>query len=126
MTHIEKLEYRRHYFDVCEMKNGARVTTVISNDGIIISKKYKAGSRKINSIQKANFSLNEFQELCNKIELCIKNADRLDFYIDDASEELRIFYKFGRIQTMDRGLGNDNSHIGEIVNDFLEKYLPDK
>lgn len=120
---IEKLEYRRCYFDVSTMQNGARITTVITNDGTIISKEYKAGSRKVYSIQKTSCSLEEFQELCNKIELCIENADRLDFYVDDASEELRIYYKYGRIQTMDRGLGNDYSDIGKIVNVFLEKHL---
>ena len=45
---IEKMEYRRSYFDVSTMQNGARITTVITNDGAIILKKYKAGSRKAN------------------------------------------------------------------------------
>ncbi len=121
MVSIEKLEYRRCYFDVSTMQNGARTTTIITNDGAIVSKEYKAGSRRVNSIKKTSCSLEEFEKLCNEIELCIENADRLEFYVDDASEELRIFYKYGRIQTMDRGLGNDNSHIGEIVNSFLEK-----
>ena len=123
MTNIEKLEYRENFFDVMTMQNGARITTVITNDGTIVSKEYKAGSRKINSIQRTICSLDEFYELCNKIELCVETADRLDFYVDDTSEELRIFYKYGRIQTMDRGLGNDSSHIGEIVHDFLQKHL---
>lgn len=35
---IEKMEYRRSYFDVSTMQNGARITTVITNDGAIISK----------------------------------------------------------------------------------------
>lgn len=120
---IEKMEYRRSYFDVSTMQNGARITTVITNDGTIILKKYKAGSRKANSVQKASCSLEEFEKLCDEIELCIKNADRLDFYVDDADEELRIFYKYGRVQIMDRGLGNEDSNIGKIVNSFLEKHL---
>lgn len=123
MVSIEKLQYKRRYFDFSTMKNRTSITTTITNDGTIVSKKYKAGSRKVNSIQKTICSLEEFQELCNKIELCIENADRLDFYVDDASEELRIFYKYGRIQTMDRGLGNDNFDIGKIVNSFLTKHL---
>lgn len=123
MVSIEKLEYRRCYFDISTMQSGARITTIITNDGTIISKEYKAGSRKVNSVQKTSCSLEEFEKLCNEIESCIENADRLDFYVDDTSEELRIFYKYGRVQIMDRGLGNDNSHIGEIVNAFLEKHL---
>jgi hypothetical protein len=123
MLSIEKLEYRRCYFDLSTMKNGARITTVITNDGTIISRKYKAGSRKVDSVQKTSCSLVEFEKLCNEIELCIETADRLDFYVDDASEELRIFYNYGRVQIMDRGLGNYNTHIGKIVNGFLEKNL---
>lgn len=120
---IEKLEYKRFYFDVFAMQNGARVTTIITNDGVILSKQYEAGSRKIKAIKKAACSLEEFKRLCNEIELCIETADRLDFYVDDASEELTIFYEYGRIQKMDRGLGNDYSNIGKIVNSFLEEHF---
>lgn len=126
LTNVEKLEYKRSYFDLSIMRIGARIITEIRNDGTIVSKEYKAGSRKINSIKKAKCSLEEFQKICNEIELCIENADRLDSYVDDTSAELKIFYRYGRIQTMDRGLGNDSVHIGKIIGDFLGKYLSDK
>jgi len=121
---IEKLEYRRRFFDISVMKDGARKTTTITNDGTIISKNYQVGSRKVDSVQRANCSLEDFKKLCDEIEFCIEEADRLDFYVDDSSEELKIYYEFGRVQTVDRGLGNSNTHIGEIINDFLTKYLP--
>lgn len=121
---IEKLEYKRYYFDITSMQNGARINTTITNDGTIISKKYKPGSRKVNSAQTSTCSSEEFKQLCNQIESCIENADRLDFYEDDSSEELRIFYKYGRVQTMDRGLGNNISNIGMIINNFIDKHLP--
>lgn len=120
---IEKLEYRRWFFDIAEMRDGARITTAITNDGTIIQKEYKAGSRKVDSVRRAKCSLTEFKKLCNEIETCIENADRLDYYVDDSSEELSIFYEYGRVQKMDRGLGNDDTHIGQIVNAFLEKHL---
>ncbi len=123
---IEKLEYRRRFFDICEMRDGARQTTVIMKDGTIISKEYKATSRKIDSVYRTTCSSQEFIELCSEIELCIENADRLDYYVDDSSEELSIFYEYGRIQKMDRGLGNGDTHIGQIVNAFLEKHLSKK
>lgn len=123
MSNVEKLEYRREYFDITVMKPGARVITTITNDGSIVAKEYKPGSRKVVSVQKAKCSVGEFEELCAAIELCIEDADRQDFYVDDSSEELRIFHKYGRIQTMDRGLGNETTHIGRIVNDFLSKHL---
>lgn len=123
---IEKLEYKRRFFDVTTMRDGARITTVIEKDGTIVSKEYGAASRKIDTVHRTTCSSQEFNELCSEIELCIENADRLDYYVDDSSEELTIFYKYGRIQKMDRGLGNDDTHIGQIVNAFLEKHLSEK
>ena len=120
---IIKLEYRRRFFDISVMKDGAAKTTIISNNGAITSKNYKVGSRKVDFVQKTNCSLEDFKKLCDEIELCIEEADRLDFYVDDSSEELKIYYEYGRIQIVDRGLGTADTHIGEIINDFLEKHL---
>lgn len=120
---IEKLEYRRRFFDISEMRDGARKNTIITNDGTITSKEYKVASRKVDSVQRAKCSVKEFVQFCDEIELCIESADRLDFYVDDTSEELKIFYKYGRVQIVDRGLGNGDTHIGAIVNNFLAKYL---
>lgn len=120
---IEKLEYRRRFFDISEMRDGARVTNTITNDGVIIRRKYKAASRKVDSVYKTKCALAEFDKLCKEIEVCIENADRLDYYEDGSSEELRIYYKCGRIQIVDRGLGDGVIPIGTIVNHFLDKHL---
>ncbi len=120
---IEKLEYKRRFFDVATMRDGARITTVIMKDGTIISKEYGVASRKVDSIQNAKCTEEEFKQLCDDIELCIESADRLDFYVDDSSEELRIFYQYGRIQIVDRGLGSEGCHIGGIINNFLIEQL---
>ena len=102
-----------------------KTVTTIDDEGVIVSKTYKAGSRKAAFVQKEVCSLKAFQKLCRDIEECITSADRLDMYIDDCSEELTVFYEYGRVQTMDCGLGNGNGDIGQIVNKFLQKYLPD-
>ena len=68
----------------------------------------------------AKCSPEEYAKLCSNIKECIDNADRLDFYCDDASEELKIYHQFGRVQIIDRGLGNDGVHIGEIMHEFLD------
>lgn len=125
MVSIEKLEYRRRFFDISEMRDGARITTTITNDGAITTKEYKVGSRKIDSVYRTNCSLEDFKQLCDEIEMCIGEADRQDFYVDDSSEELKIYYKYGRVQIVDRGLGNGNTHIGKILNCFLAKYISD-
>jgi len=125
MVSIEKLEYRRRFFDISEMRDGARITTTITNDGAITTKEYKVGSRKIDSVYRTKCSLEDFKQLCDEIEMCIGEADRQDFYVDDSSEELKIYYKYGRVQIVDRGLGNGVTHIGEILNGFLAKYISD-
>ncbi len=123
LNDVLKLEYRRDYFDVTEMKPGAREIFVVVNDGSIVKRYYKPGSRKVHSVCKANCDPEAFKTLCQRISECIELANQLDFYVDDSSEELRIYHKYGRTQTMDRGLGNGNVHIGEIMNEFLRNYI---
>ena len=120
---ILKLEYRRSYFDIAEMKPGARTVITIFEDGTIVSKDFKPGSRKAQAVLKKSFPVAAYNELCKALLDCIKNADRQDFYVDDSSEELRIYHQFGRIQTMDRGVGNEYVHITDIMHGFFEKYL---
>lgn len=120
---IEKLVYKKEFFDLSVMKIGSKLITTITDDGVIVVKEYRFGSRKTHSVKKAYCSLTAFETLCKSINECIETADRLDFYADDSSEELRIYHKFGRVQIMDRGLGHENNSIGSIMNTFLEEYL---
>ena len=53
------------------------------------------------------------------------NTTTQEEYCDDARETLTIYHKYGRIQTMERGLGNGFVSIGEVMNDFLAEYLPE-
>ena len=124
-TTIIKLVYKREFFDVSVMKPGGRLVTTILNDGTVIFKEYDPGSRKVQSVRKGKRSVEDYKTLCAKLENCIESADRLDFYVDDSSEELKIYHKFGRVQIMDRGLGNENVHIGEIMHDYLDGVMLD-
>ena len=40
-------------------------------------------------------------------------------YIDDHSEELTLYRQFGRVETMDRGLGSKDITIGQIMNEYI-------
>ena len=122
---IIKLVYKREFFDVSVMKPGGKLVTTITNDGVVVFKEYIPGSRKVQSTYKGNCSVEEYESLCSKIELCIENADRLDFYVDDAAEELKIYHQFGRVQIVDRGLGSEDVHIGEIIHKFLDGVILD-
>ena len=120
-TTIFKLVYKRDYFNVFEMRPGARVVTTITDDGNVVFKEYQSGSRKVESSYRGKCSVSAFRLLCYRIEECIATADRHAGYCDDASEELKIYHPFGRVQTMDRGLGNEETCIGEIMHEFFEK-----
>ena len=122
---IIKLVYKRDFFDISVMKSGGRTITTITNDGTVVFKEYAPGSRKAHSVYKGKGSVVDYEELCERIENCIKNADRLDFYVDDASEELKIFHKYGRVQIVDRGLGNEDVHISNIMHEFLDGVILD-
>ena len=123
---VIKLEYRREFFDLDLMKTGTKQVITVTEDGTIICKRYKSGIRKVQSVEKKNCSPSAFTELCKAITLCIEQADRLIGYVDDSCAELKIFHQYGRVQTMDRGLGNDETCIGDIMNRFLDRYLPDR
>ena len=124
-TGVVKLVYKRDFFDISVMKPGARLITTITCDGTVVFKEYRPGSRKVHSVYKGKCFIEDYEALCERIENCIKNADRLDSYVDDASEELKILHRYGRVQIMDRGLGNEDSHIGEIMHEFLDGVIID-
>ena len=124
-TTIIKLVYKREFFDVSVMKPGGRLVTTILNDGTVIFKEYRAKSQKVQAVYKGKRSVEDYRILCAKIEDCIEFADRLDFYVDDSLEKLKIYHKFGRMQIVDRGLGNEDVHIGEIMHEFLTGVILD-
>ena len=120
---IIKLVYKSEFFDLSLMKPGARQITTITDDGNITEKEYVTGSRKVQSVRKAKCSVEEYSTLCNQVTDRINNANGAFGYCDDATEELTIYHKYGRIQKMDRGLGSEDCCIGDVVNAFLSKYL---
>lgn len=120
---IVKLVYRRDFFDLEQMRPGAKQVTTITDNGLITVKEYLPGSRKVHSVKKAVCSVDAFVLLCEKLETCIETADRLDSYCDDSSEKLTIYHKYGRAQIMDRGFGNEHTNIGDIIHSFRSTYL---
>ena len=124
-TKIVKLVYKRDFFDISVMKPGRKSVATIFNDGTVVFKEYEPMSRRAQSVRRGKRSVEDFKTLCEKIEVCIESADRLDSYVDDSTEELKIFYEFGRVQRMDRGLGNEDLHIGDIMSEFLDRVVLD-
>ena len=118
---IVRLTYRHDFFDISEMRIGAKTITTITEDGAVVIKDYKPGSRKAYSTKKTACSIEDFKALCDKLEACIETADKWDMWVDDCSEELKLFYKHNRVQIVDRGLGNEDTDIGSIMREFLSE-----
>lgn len=118
---IAKLVYKREFFDLSVMKIGARIITTITPDGNVVIKEYRGDSRKVYSTRKTTCSVDAFNSLCNQFENCINNATKWDMYVDDSAEELRIVYKYGREQKVDRGLGDENTRIATIFYEFMDQ-----
>lgn len=116
---IVKLTYKYEFFDITEMNIGARTITTITDDGSVVVREYKVGSRKAYSTKKTTCSRVAFEALCDRLENCIDTAKKWDMWVDDCSEELKIFYKFGRMQIVDRGLGNDEIDVRTIMHEFF-------
>ncbi|MBQ7942286.1 MAG: hypothetical protein IJ328_07785 [Muribaculaceae bacterium] len=117
---IVKLTYKREYFDIDAMRPGGRKVTTITDDGKVVIKEYKAGSRKVYSTKTTTCSKVAFDALCDRLEYCIETAKKWDMWVDDCSEELKIFYKYSRVQIVDRGLGNNDIDIGTIMHEFFK------
>lgn len=122
-TTVLQLTYTHRFFDIELMKQGGKTVTTITPDGIIVSKDYRAGSRKVQAVRTARCSVKDFLDLCSQIENCIKNADNWDLWVDDCSEELTIKHKFEHTEIVDRGLMSGNISIGGIMREFLSKHL---
>ena len=77
---IEKLVYKREFFDFTKMCFGAKQIITITNDGAIVVKAYALRSRKAHLVTKAECSAQVFHALCERLVDCIETADSLDGY----------------------------------------------
>ena len=66
-TSIVKLIYKRQFFDISQMKIGAKKVTTITADGTVVIKEYNPGNRKAYSMRKISCSVDAYGALCDKI-----------------------------------------------------------
>lgn len=119
---MKKLRYSISYFDLSEMKPGARDVIEIFEDGKLLIKQYAPGSRRIKEKQECFAEKNEIEELYAELRGCIDTADRLNWMVDDTSAELTIYHSFGRIEKVPRELGNTETDIYSIMCRFLSQH----
>ena len=119
---MEKLKYSISFFDVSEMKPGARNIIEIFEDGRILIKQYAPGSRRIKEKQECFAEKSEVEELYAELKACIDTADRLNWRVDDTSALLTIYHSLGRIEKVPRELGNTETEIYSIMCRFLSQH----
>jgi len=120
VNEIEKIKYSISCFDVSKMAIGRKEIYEIYPDGRVVVRCCQAGSRKyVKKKETTAASETDFLLLCEKLRDCISTADRVNQYIDDTSAELKIYYSFGRVDTMPRGCGNARKDVGSIVREYL-------
>ena len=83
---------------------------------------YKENSRKLESKKIITIQHTDFDNLCAEIDACIQSVDKLERFYDDLDCKLTIYHPFGRMETMPNGLGNKETYIAKIIENFLEKY----
>ena len=121
MLSIIKLEYRHHFYNMLKAQSEIQTTTIITNDGEILTKTHSPKSGEVIAVKKNTYPVEEFEKLCKKIELCIKNANTCVTLLDNSIEKLTIFYQYDHIQEVDRGLGNGyQKHIHQHLWSFLK------
>ena len=112
-----KIEFYSHQYEC----RGVTIIT-IHNNGKIKIEDYIKGVSKSKDTEYLSCPVKEFKKLTQEIEECISTANKLDFYIDDKSVEVKVYHKLGLLQTMERGLGNEKCDINQILFQFFRKY----
>lgn len=116
---ITGIKYTRKMFSVESGKDFLRTEYLIEKHQIKeVTRLTPAGEKTVNIIPiEAGF----FEELCQKLDECIDNANCLEEYIDDCTVTVTIYRAFGRKETMDRGLGNGKTDVGSIITEYMNR-----
>ena len=67
MLSILKLEYRHYFYNILKAKNEIKTTTIITNDGKILTKTHSPQDSKVINIKKNAYPVEEFKKLCQKV-----------------------------------------------------------
>lgn len=119
-TDILKRRYTIRPFDVEVMCSHSRRVYELFPDGKIRYSIFEKGNSKpIKKQENHTASLEDYIDLCTKINDCIDAADTVNQYVDDCSVDVKLYRSFGRVDTMDRGYGNSNTDLGEIITRYI-------
>ena len=119
-TDILKIRYAISTFDVDAMCSHSRYVYELYPDGKVTYGHYEKGTRKaVDKDESHQATANDYQKLCAELNACVASADRQEWYVDDCSAEVKIYRAFGRVDTMDRGYGNADTDVGQLIAKYI-------
>ena len=120
VTNILKIRYVIRTFDLDAMRSHSRYVYELFPDGKVTYGHYEKGTRKPEEKRETHQATkNDYQKLCAALNACIASADRQNRYVDDCAAEVKIHRAFGRVETMDRGYGNEGTDVGQLITEYI-------
>ena len=120
VTDILKIRYAISTFDVDAMCSHSRYVYELYPDGKVTYGHYEKGTRKaVDKDASHQATADDYQKLCAELNACVASADRQEWYVDDCSAEVKIYRAFGRVDTMDRGYGNADTDVGQLITKYI-------
>lgn len=117
---ILKIRYVIRIFDLDAMCSHGRYVYELFPDGKVTHAHYEKGTRKPKEKGETHQATkDDYQKLCAELNACIASADRQNWYVDDCDAEVKIYHAFGRIETMDRGYGNEGTDVGQLLTEYI-------
>ena len=119
-TDILKIRYAISTFDVDAMCSHSRYVYELYPDGKVTYGHYEKRTRKaVDKDESHQATADDYQKLCAELNACVTSADRQEWYVDDCSAEVKIYRAFGRVDTMDRGYGNADTDVGQLITKYI-------
>lgn len=117
---ILKIRYVVSPFDIEAMCSHSRYVYELFPDGKVTYGHYEKGNRKaVDTTESTKATAEDYAKLCDELNACIEAADRQEWYVDDCAAEVKIYRPFGRTDTMDRGYGNGDTDVSQIISKYI-------
>ena len=120
---IQKIRFTKSVFDVDALCIHTRYVYEILPDGEIIYSIKEKGIRKaVERYSYHNATINDYTELCKRINACIEKADTLNEYTNDTGTEVILYRPFSRKEIMDGGYGREDEDLRRIVFHYIYRF----
>lgn len=118
---IIKIKYVWKNFSPDVMRIYRKNVYDIFDSGRVIVSEFVDDMKSPKSRAVLNKDKSSFFVLTDKINECITEADRLETYVDDSEASITIIRPFGRVEKLDRGIGNPKMVLGRIIEEYINE-----